>query len=246
MRTIYGFVIIVLMSFLLSACMHEVKPQDIASADYGKVPPNYKEAIEGHMQGILFDPFSAMYRYFGEPVRSYAHVHGGINPPEFGHLVQVGINAKNRMGAYTGEKLYVFLFKNDMFWMINNPTHPYVVIVGPALKADLPGGQSGAEAVATPKTGVTLGVNFSPVQSPAQASIFQLSEPRGLFIVIVQPDGVAARTGILVGDVILKYGAKTVNSPGDLQSALASTTPGATVPITIWRQGKEIVLPASF
>ncbi len=246
MKTIYGFVIILLMPFLLTSCMYEVKPQDIASADYGKVPPIYKQAIEGYMQGRLFDPYSAMYRYLGEPMRGYAHVHGGANPPEFGHVVEVGINAKNRMGAYTGEKMYVFLFKNDNFWLIENPMDPYIRIIGPALNEDLPGGQSGSVAATTPKTGVTLGVNLLPVKSPAKARIFKLEKPRGLYIVIVQPDGVAARTGILAGDVILKYDDKAVNTLSDLQGALAATAQGSTVSITIWRQGKEFVLPVSF
>ena len=235
MRTLHSFVIVALIALLLSACMHEVKPEDIASADYGKVPPYYKETIEGKMQGILLDPFSAMYRYFGDPIRGYAHVHGGMNPPEFGHLVQVGINAKNRMGAYTGEKLYVFLFKNETFWIINNPTHPYVVNVGPARKEDLPGG------------GIVLGVKAVPVDSmPVLAQLQKLNELRGLSVVQVTPGSIAASLGIQIGDIILRFGEKQTNTMVDLQSALFGTRAGMTVPITIWRQGKEIVLSASF
>ena len=229
MRTIHGLVIIVLMSFLLSACTHEVALRDIESADYGQFPKNYKEVIEGHMYTKLFDPYSAMYRYIAGPAKGYAHVRGGINPPEFGYLVAVGINAKNRLGAYTGEQLYSFLFKNDTFWMLDTYTIKQFVTASTAPKI----------------TGVVLGVNTTPV-TPPLASIFKLGQPRGLMVANVTQDSVAMRAGIKQSDVILKYGDKVVNDTAELQGALADTSPGTTVSITIWRQGNELVLSASF
>ena len=229
MRAIYGLVIVVLMSFLLPACTHEVTLRDIESADYGQFPQNYKEVIQDHMYTKLFDPYSAVYRFIAGPAKGYAHVRGGINPPEFGYLVAVGINAKNRMGGYTGEQLFSFLFKNDKFWMLDTYTIKQFVK-----------GTTGPE-----KTGVMLGVNATPV-TPPFAHLLKLGEPRGLMVASVTRDSVAMRAGIKQGDVILKYGDKVVNDTSDLQVALADTSPGTTVSITIWRQGNEIVLSASF
>jgi len=118
-------------------------------------------------------------------------------------------------------------------------------VPGHEITADQPMGQSGTDGLTPSKPGVVLGVNLLPVNS-SQALIFKLGEPRGLFIVIVQPNSIAARIGIQVGDIILKYGDKVVNAPSDLQGALASTSPGTTVPITIWRRGNEIILSATF
>jgi|CXWL01.1.fsa_nt_gi hypothetical protein len=106
----------------LPGCVSTATPEQLASADYGTITPTYKEAIQNYMVGVLIDPESGRYRYFGEPIKGYAFVRGTINPPEFGYLVNVGINAKNRMGGYSGEKLYAFLFKNSQFWMLSDYT----------------------------------------------------------------------------------------------------------------------------
>lgn len=111
-----------LISLSLIACVtYPVKPEEIKNADYS-ISEIYKEAIQGYMSKKLFDPYSAVYRFY-DPIKGYAHVHGKGNPPEFGYLVQVGINAKNRMGGYVGEENYSFLFKNEKFWELN----PYIV-----------------------------------------------------------------------------------------------------------------------
>ncbi|OGW03805.1 MAG: hypothetical protein A2Z59_04385 [Nitrospinae bacterium RIFCSPLOWO2_02_39_17] len=57
---------------------------------------------------LLFDPYSAVYR-FGLPIKGYAYVNGTLQPPVFGYIVIVGINAKNRMGGYVGEEDEIYL-----------------------------------------------------------------------------------------------------------------------------------------
>lgn len=123
-RLQFGLVFLLL---LTAGCVTPIPPEQIASADYGTVPPIYKDAIQGHMQGLLFDPYSAHYRYSADPVKGYAYVSGTLKPPVFGYLVTVGINAKNRMGGYTGEKPYLFLFHNDQFYMLSEYTKVEVV-----------------------------------------------------------------------------------------------------------------------
>lgn len=115
-------VIPMLFFVLLAGCATPIPKEQIASADYGKVPSNYQDAIKGHMQTLLFDPYSAHYRFIGDPIKGYAYVSGTLNPPVFGHLVLVGINAKNRMGGYVGEQPYTFIFKDEKFWMLSEYT----------------------------------------------------------------------------------------------------------------------------
>lgn len=117
----------VLFFVLISGCVTPISPEQITSADYGKVPSNYQDSVKGHMESLLFDPYSAHYRFIGDPIKGYAYVSGTLNPPVFGHLVTVGINAKNRMGGYVGETPYTFLFKDENFWMLSEYTRREVV-----------------------------------------------------------------------------------------------------------------------
>jgi hypothetical protein len=106
-----------------------VTPEQIASADYGKVPvsPTYQKAIKHFMQPLLFEPFSARFRFVGEPQKGYAYLSGRRNPPEFGYLVHVGINAKNLMDNYVGEEQYRFFIKNDTLYPLSKSDKAEVV-----------------------------------------------------------------------------------------------------------------------
>ena len=106
-----------------------VTPEQIASADYGTVPvpPTYQHAIKDYMQGVLFDPYPAHYRFVGEPQRGYAYLSGTRKPPVFGYLVQVEIDAKNLKGRYVGEQPYRFFIKNETLYMLDTSTKAEVV-----------------------------------------------------------------------------------------------------------------------
>ncbi|MDK2745286.1 MAG: hypothetical protein NDI90_20490 [Nitrospira sp. BO4] len=107
-----------------------VTPEQIARADYGKVPARtiYQEAVKDYMQGVLFDPYTAYYRFFGEPQKGYVRISGTKNPsPVFGYLVQVGIDAKNLKGSYVGEHPYRFLIKNETLYLLNSSDNAEVV-----------------------------------------------------------------------------------------------------------------------
>jgi hypothetical protein len=114
---------------LTLGCATPVTTEQIASADYGTAPvsPIYQKAIKHFMQPLLFEPFSARFRFVGEPQKGYAYLLGRRNPPEFGYLVHVGINAKNLMGNYVGEEPYRFFIKNDMLYPLSNSDKVEVV-----------------------------------------------------------------------------------------------------------------------
>jgi hypothetical protein len=115
-------ILVVLLFLVQSGCVTHVTPEQVASADYGTLTASYKDAIQNYMETKLYDPESARYRWTGEPVRGYAYVQGAFKPPEFGYLVQVNINAKNRLGGYVGAKPFTFLVRNDTVWMLTKWT----------------------------------------------------------------------------------------------------------------------------
>jgi len=110
-------------------CVTPVTLEQIASADYGTVPvsPMYQNAIKHFMQPLLFDPFTARFRFVGEPQKGYAYLLGRRKPPVFGYLVHVGITAKNLMGNYVDEEPYRFFIKNDTLYPLSKSDKAEVV-----------------------------------------------------------------------------------------------------------------------
>jgi len=96
------------------------RPPTIHNADYGKVPDTYQQRIWKYMENHLDDPYSAQYRFVGDPVKGSAYLRGAMEPPEFGYLVSVGINARNRIGDYTGEQMYTFLIRDNKVWKLED------------------------------------------------------------------------------------------------------------------------------
>lgn len=69
--------------------------------------------MKDHFSRSLFDPYSAHFR-IGTPYQGFstrAPIVGG-GPDKFGYLVDVGINAKNRLGGYVGEKEFRLLLRD--------------------------------------------------------------------------------------------------------------------------------------
>ena len=118
-----------LLVLLALGCVTPVTPEQIASADYGTVPDpaTYQKAIKQFMQPLLFDPSTARFRMIGEPQKGYAYLSGRRNPPEFGYLVQVGVNSKNMMGNYVGEEPYRFFIKNNILYPLSQSDKAEVV-----------------------------------------------------------------------------------------------------------------------
>lgn len=105
---------LVLSVLLLSGCGVQPTKEQLAAADYGAFPRNYKPKIEAFMSGILKDPESAKYRY-SMPCQGY-----WSNPAigrwceiHYGWIVDCEVNAKNSFGGYTGFKPYRFLLRGE-------------------------------------------------------------------------------------------------------------------------------------
>ncbi|MES2607221.1 MAG: Do family serine endopeptidase [Pseudomonadota bacterium] len=55
-------------------------------------------------------------------------------------------------------------------------------------------------------------------------------------------DGPAKKAGILDGDIIIEYDGKSINDQNRLSRLVGETEIGKTVPVKVWRKGKEVML----
>lgn len=62
----------------------------------------------------------------------------------------------------------------------------------------------------------------------------------GLVVIAIADDGPAARAGIRAGDVVLGIPGPSPVAAGDVQRRIRNTAPGATVPLTLWRNKRRI------
>ena len=88
-----------------------------------------------------------------------------------------------------------------------------------------------------------LGVVIQEVTSELAES-FGLDRARGALVAEIQEDSPAARGGIQVSDVLLKFDNKPVENSGDLPRLVANVKPGSKVPVQVWRKGanKELFI----
>lgn len=108
---------------LMAGCASTPPPtqQQIESADYGKLPDNYKEQIQGAMSVTLKEPYSAQYSFL-EPFKAYSQdgpwspSKGAVN---YGWAIPVMVNAKNSYGGYTGAKRYVYMFSGGTLYDVS-------------------------------------------------------------------------------------------------------------------------------
>jgi hypothetical protein len=101
-------VIIIMLS--LSGCASSGgKPtaEQLANNTFVECPNDYQQIIKQRLSADLIDPSNVMFR-FSRPEK---YVYGG----RYGHVVSVGVNAKNRFGGYIGEQLHEFMcFPNGL------------------------------------------------------------------------------------------------------------------------------------
>ena len=105
------FAIALVGMLLLASCATPPSAEELANADYGSYPNDYKKIVKSYMQGILKDPGSAQYRLLKSPRQVWASYFG---PVQYGYATCYAINAKNSFGGYTGEKTHYILIKNDV------------------------------------------------------------------------------------------------------------------------------------
>jgi serine protease Do len=84
-----------------------------------------------------------------------------------------------------------------------------------------------------------LGVQVQPINQ-ALAGSFNLKQPQGALVAKVEPDSPASRAGIQTGDVILGFDGKQISGSRSLAALVASSQPGSSATLQIWRHGKAL------
>lgn len=108
-------------SIMLTACTtSDTAP---ASAAAEPAPTNYRAMVAASVRQNFFDPYSIRDASISQPLYASA-VFDGITPiPRRGWIVCVRANAKNRMGAYTGQQYSVMLFRgNEVELTLSGPS----------------------------------------------------------------------------------------------------------------------------
>ncbi|MBD2355342.1 PDZ domain-containing protein [Tolypothrix sp. FACHB-123] len=84
-----------------------------------------------------------------------------------------------------------------------------------------------------------LGVGMQPVRLPNNLiTALNLTATTGVIVVNVESGGPADNTGVLLGDILIKFDGMTVNDTGDVMALLnSSDRVGQTVPVQIVRGG---------
>jgi len=106
---IIQFSIFAVLIFLLYACASTPTAEDLASADYGPYPDNYRQSIKNYAKGYLKDPQSAQWKFNYLPRESWLKYWGGVR---YGWGVCTEIDTKTSEEVYTGYRKHFFLIKN--------------------------------------------------------------------------------------------------------------------------------------
>ena len=83
-----------------------------------------------------------------------------------------------------------------------------------------------------------LGVRIQTVTEELAEGL-RLDRPRGALVASVTPEGPAEKSGILQGDVILRFDGREVTEMRKLPRMVAETPIGKAVPVVVWRKGEE-------
>ena len=107
-KTISLFSIVLLFS-LGCAGVQRPTPEQLANADYGSYPTNYKEITTQYISNMLKDPYGALFIEWRGPSKGW---HGNDQGGFFGYRVCVFVSTENRMGGYNGRRLYFVVIKD--------------------------------------------------------------------------------------------------------------------------------------
>ena len=108
----------------LAGCSSTIEqPKDLV---YQPIPSDYAQRITTNLHETLFDPYSMQDLEIGEPVKFWSRdglIYG--LKMHYGWRVPVRLNAKNRLGAYTGIQTVYYFFADD--FMVEWDEHADIV-----------------------------------------------------------------------------------------------------------------------
>lgn len=84
-----------------------------------------------------------------------------------------------------------------------------------------------------------LGVRTQPVEIPEAArTTLKREQGHGLLVLWLEENGPAAKSGLLVGDIVVAINSQPVSDPDDLFAALTSDIVGKSIPVDVLRGGR--------
>jgi len=90
-----------------------------------------------------------------------------------------------------------------------------------------------------------LGVSIQQVTSEL-AERFGIQPNKGVLVGEVRSNSPAAKAGLKPGDVILEFNGQPVANPTELQGLVEQVTIGATLPLTVLREGKRLTVNVTY
>lgn len=87
----------------------------------------------------------------------------------------------------------------------------------------------------------TMGIRWQSI-SPQLASRYNLPVQYGAYVLQLMEGGPASAAGIQVDDIIIKIGDDEIDADTSFVNALYGSQPGATVPVTVMRQGETLTV----
>lgn len=116
------FFVILLACIAMCGCATMPTQEEITKIDYGSpISIDYEQVIKQYCSNVLFDPYSAVYEFSAPQqywVKQPPLLGGGLIS---GYMVFADINAKNKMGGYTGKQRWGFLFRNNSIFKVFSP-----------------------------------------------------------------------------------------------------------------------------
>ena len=181
------------------------------------------------------------------------------NPMGFGGTVTAGIISAN--GRYLGNGPYDNYIQTDTAINRGNSGGPLFNMDGDVIGVNTliisSTGQSSGLGFAVPSKQVKqvidqlkqygttrrgwLGVSIQHV-SDALAEALGLQKTYGALVEGLHPKGPSLKAGIKTGDVIIKFNGTEVPNNTAFPRMVANTAVGTTVPVVVWRDGKEITV----